>query len=46
MAPLLTSPAPPIKAMMILRDRTLFETIAANLMTSDPCQILSVEIDG
>ena len=25
--------------MMILRDRPLIETMAANLMTSDPCQL-------
>ena len=27
------------KAMMILWDRPLIETMAANLMTSDPCQL-------
>ena len=30
---------------MILRDRPLIETMAANLMTSDPCQ-LKLMIEG
>ena len=35
----------PIKAMMILRDRPLIETMAANVITSDPCQ-LKLTIEG
>ena len=35
----------PIKAMTILRDRPLIETLAATLMTSDPCQ-LKLMIEG
>jgi len=31
--------------MVILRDRPLIETMAANLMTSDPCQ-LKLTIEG
>ena len=31
--------------MMILRDRPLIETMAANLITSDPCQ-LKLTIEG
>ena len=34
----------PTKAMMILRDRPLIENLAANVITSDPCQLkLTIE---
>ena len=35
----------PIKAMRFFRDKPLIETMATNLMTSDPCQ-LKLTIEG